>query len=81
MTIWNAILFSLKELEILHQERRKINIIMMEHFMSVLLHKSEPGDNNHAITCVGNQFSPFPWTCYNSLALSLQYYINVTYLP
>ena len=36
-----TLLFSLKELEVLHQERRgKVNTIVMEHFKSILFHKS-----------------------------------------
>ena len=37
--------FPLKRLEILHQERRgQVNTIVMEHFNSILFHKSEPAN-------------------------------------
>ena len=40
-----TLLFFLKGLEILHQERKgHVNIIGMEHFNSILSHKSEPGN-------------------------------------
>jgi hypothetical protein len=37
-----TLLFSLKVLEILHQERRQVNIIVMENFNNILFHKSRP---------------------------------------
>ena len=44
----NILLFSLKGLKILHQERRgQVNIIVMEHFNSILFHKSRPANKQH----------------------------------
>jgi len=43
-----TLLFSLHGLEILHQERRgQVNTIVMEHFNSILFHKSEPVNKRH----------------------------------
>jgi hypothetical protein len=48
---WNSttLLFSLKRLEIVHQERRgQVKTIVMEHFNGILFHKSGPADKQHA---------------------------------
>ena len=43
------ILFFLKKLKILHQERRgEVNTIVMEHFKSILFDKSGPANKQHA---------------------------------
>ena len=43
-----TLLFLLKELEILHQERRgQVKTIVMEHFNDVLFHKSRPANKQH----------------------------------
>jgi hypothetical protein len=54
MKIWkgngdtSTLLFSMKGLEILHQERRgQVNAEMIEHFKSILFHKSEPTKKPH----------------------------------
>jgi hypothetical protein len=53
MKIWkgnenNTTLFSLKELEMLHQERRgQVNTIVMEHFNNILFHKFGPAIKQH----------------------------------
>jgi hypothetical protein len=40
-----TILFSLNGLEVLHQERRgQVKTIIMEHFNSILFHKSGPAN-------------------------------------
>jgi hypothetical protein len=42
------LLFSLKELDILHQERREqMNTTVMEHFNSILFHKSRSANTQH----------------------------------
>ena len=58
MKIWKGngntttLLFSLKGLEILHQERRgQVKTIVMEHFTGILFHKSRPANKQHT-----NQF-------------------------
>jgi hypothetical protein len=48
---WNTttLLFSLKGLQILHQERRgQVKTIVMKHFNSMLFHKSGPANKQHA---------------------------------
>jgi hypothetical protein len=54
MKIWKgngnntSLLFSLKGLDILHQERRgQVNTIVMENFNSIHFHKSEPSNKRH----------------------------------
>ena len=54
MRVWKGIgntttlLFSLKGLEILHQERRgQVKTIVMEHFNDILFHKSGPANKQH----------------------------------
>jgi hypothetical protein len=43
-----TLLFSLKGLEILHQERRgKVKTIVMEHSKGILFHKSGPANKQH----------------------------------
>ena len=43
-----TILFSLKGLKMLHQERRgKAKTIVMEHFNGILFHKSGPANKQH----------------------------------
>ena len=43
-----SLLFSLKGLEILRQERRgHVNTIMMEQFNSIRIHKSKPANKQH----------------------------------
>jgi hypothetical protein len=43
-----TLLFSLKGLEILHEERReKVKTMVMEHFNSILYHKCRPADKQH----------------------------------
>ena len=43
-----TLLFSLKGLEIVHQERRgQVKTIVMEHFNGILFHKSEPANKQH----------------------------------
>jgi hypothetical protein len=43
-----TLLFSLKGLEILHQERRgQVKTIVMEHFNGILFHKSGPANKQH----------------------------------
>ena len=43
-----TLLFSLKGLEILHQERRgQVKIMVMGHFNCILFHKSEPANKQH----------------------------------
>ena len=39
--------FSLKGLEVLYRERRQVNTIVMEHFSSILFHKSGPANKQH----------------------------------
>jgi hypothetical protein len=40
-----TLLFSLKRLEIAHQEKREpVKTIVMEHFNSILFHKSRPAN-------------------------------------
>jgi hypothetical protein len=41
------LLFTLNLLEILHQERRKVKTIVMEHFIAILLHKSGPANKQY----------------------------------
>jgi hypothetical protein len=55
--MWNGngntttLLFSLKGLEILHQERRgKVRTIVMEHFNDILFHKSGPATSSISTT-------------------------------
>ena len=44
----NALLFSLKLLEILDQERRgQVKTIVMEHVNGILFHKSRPANKQH----------------------------------
>ena len=46
----NTLLFSLKGLHILYQERRKqVNTLVMEHFYNILLHKSGPVNKQHRL--------------------------------
>jgi hypothetical protein len=54
MKMWKGIgnttilLFSLKGLEILHQERRgQVKMIIMEHFNGILFHKPGPANKLH----------------------------------
>jgi hypothetical protein len=54
MKMWNGkgktttLLFSLRGFEILHQERiGQVNITVMEHFNSILFHKSGPANRQH----------------------------------
>jgi hypothetical protein len=52
MKMWkrnrNIITFSLKGLEILHQERRgQVNAIVIEHFNNMPFHKSGPANKQH----------------------------------
>ena len=54
MKIWKGygsttiLLFSLKGLEILHQERRgQVKSMVLEHFNSILFHKSGPANKQH----------------------------------
>jgi hypothetical protein len=54
MKMWKGIvntttlLFSLKGLEILHQERiGQVKTIVMEHFNGILFHKSRPANKQH----------------------------------
>ena len=43
-----TLLFSLKRLEIVHQERRgQVKTMVMEHFNGILFHKSEPANKQH----------------------------------
>jgi hypothetical protein len=43
-----TLLFSLKGLDILHQERRgQAKTMVMEHFNGILFHKSEPAKKQH----------------------------------
>jgi hypothetical protein len=43
-----TLLFSMKGLEILHQERRgQVKTIVMEHFNGILFQKSGPGNKQH----------------------------------
>ena len=43
-----TLLFSLKRLEIVHQERREqVKIIVMEHFNGILFHKSGTANKQH----------------------------------
>ena len=43
-----TLVFSLKGLEILHRERKgHVNTIVMEHFNSILFHKSGPANKHH----------------------------------
>ena len=44
------LLFSLKILEIVHQERRgQVKTKVMEHFNGILFHKSGPGNTDDAV--------------------------------
>ena len=57
MKMWKGntttLLFSLKGLEILHQERRvQVNTIVMKHLNSILLHKSGPAKNSTPIMLI-----------------------------
>jgi hypothetical protein len=50
--MWNwdtiTLLFPLKGLEFLHQERRgQVKTIVMEHFNGILIHKSGPVNKQH----------------------------------
>ena len=54
MNMWNGngntttLLFSLKGLEIFHQQRRgQVNTILMEHFTGILFQKSDPANEQH----------------------------------
>ena len=54
MKIWKGkgntitLLFSLKWLEILHQERRgQVNTVVIEHFNRILFHRSWPANKQH----------------------------------
>jgi hypothetical protein len=54
MKIWKGngntttFLFSLKRLEIVHQERiEQVKTIVMEHFNGILFHKSGPANKQH----------------------------------
>ena len=50
-----TLLFSLKGLEILNQERRgQVNTIVMEHFNSILFHKSAPANKQHTSQSIRN---------------------------
>jgi len=43
-----TLLFSLKRLKIVHQERREqVKSIVMEHFNGILFHKSRPANKQH----------------------------------
>ena len=43
-----TLLFSLKRLVIVHQERRgQVKTILMEHINGILFHKSGPGNKQH----------------------------------
>ena len=46
-----TLLFCLRGLEILHQERRgQVNTIVMERFNNILFHKSEPANKQHSLS-------------------------------
>ena len=46
--VTTTLLFSLKELEIVHHERRgQMKTIVMEHFNGILFHKSGPAIKQH----------------------------------
>ena len=50
-----TLLFSLKLLEILHQERRgQVNTIMMEHFNISLFYKSGPTNKQHTYQLINH---------------------------
>ena len=52
-----TLLFSLKELEILHQERREqVNFILIEHFKSTLFHKPRLACKQHTYQSVNGTF-------------------------
>ena len=55
MKIWkgngntSSLLFSLKGLEIIHQERREqVITIVIEYFNGILIHKSGPANKQHS---------------------------------
>ena len=59
MKIWKengnaATLFSLKGLEILHKKGR-VNIIVMEHFNSILFYKSGPANKQYSYQSINQQ--------------------------
>jgi hypothetical protein len=46
--LFYLLLFSLKELEILHQERKgQLQTIVMRHLNGIPFHKSQPANNQH----------------------------------
>ena len=63
-----TLLFSLKELEILHQERRgQMKTIAMEHFNDILFHKSGPANKelaNQSVLHIDDKiYSTLLYTC------------------
>ena len=65
MKIWKengnttTLLFTLIGLKMLHQERRiQVNTIVMEHFESILFHKSRPASKQHAYQSMLDVNSP-----------------------
>ena len=55
-------LFSMKEREILHQERRgQVTTIVMEHLNSILFHKSEPANRQHTSQSMLHQMLQVLW--------------------
>jgi hypothetical protein len=61
-----SLLFSLKGLATLHQERRQVETIVMEHFNSILFHKFEFANKQHTnhslikgiVACVRDRCQP-----------------------
>ena len=52
-----TLLFSLKRLEILHQERRvQVKTIVMEHFNGILFHKSGPANKQHINQLINQEY-------------------------
>ena len=54
-----TLLFSVKGLEILHQERRgQVKIMVMEHVNSILFHTSGPANKHHTNQSITVQCDP-----------------------
>ena len=71
-----TLLFSLKELEILHQERREqMKTIVMKHFNGNLFHKFEPANKQHTNQSINKPIL----LCYPLLILFTNMFIYVLF--
>ena len=72
------LIFSLKGLEILDQERRRMKTIEMEHLNGILFHNSEPANKqhtNHSSTCCTLSIQA-TWVCHQVFSKSYPFISN-----